>query len=61
MHHGTVDSTCPPRWARHTAREMRRAGVDVRLRWYDGEGHTFEAAFTRSMQRSIAFLERHLG
>ena len=61
MHHGTDDTTCPPRWARHTAREMRRAGVDVALRWYEGEGHTFEAAFTRSMQRSVGFLERHLG
>lgn len=61
MHHGTDDTTCPPRWARHTAREMRPAGVDVTLRWYEGEGHTFEAAFTRSMERSVAFLERHLG
>ncbi len=61
MHHGTDDTTCPPRWARHTAREMRRAGVDVTLRWYEGEGHTFEAAFTRSMERSVAFLERNLG
>lgn len=61
MHHGTVDTTCPPRWARHTAREMRGAGVDVSLRWYEGEGHTFEAAFPRSMKRSVAFLERHLG
>lgn len=61
MHHGTVDTTCPPRWARHTARGMRDAGVDVTLRWYEGEGHTFEAAFTRSMERTVAFLEQHLG
>ena len=61
MHHGTADSTCPPRWARHTARAMERAGVDVTLRWYEGEGHTFGAAFDRSMDRSVAFLERHLG
>ncbi len=60
MHHGTVDTTCPPRWARHTARAMERAGVDVRLRWYEGEGHTFEAAFDRAMDRSIAFLHTHL-
>lgn len=61
MHHGTVDDTCPPRWARHTARAMERAGVDVTLRWYEGEGHTFGAAFDRSLDRSVAFLERHLG
>ena len=60
MHHGTEDTTCPPRWARHTAREMERAGVDVTLEWYEGEGHTFEAAFDRSMQRTVEFLERHL-
>jgi uncharacterized protein len=60
MHHGTQDTTCPPRWARHTAREMEQAGVDVTLEWYEGEGHTFEAAFDRSMQRTVEFLERHL-
>ena len=60
MHHGTQDTTCPPRWARHTAREMEQAGVDVTLEWYEGEGHTFEAAFDRSMQRTVEFLQRHL-
>lgn len=60
MHHGTDDTTCPPRWARHSNREMERAGVDVTLEWYEGEGHTFEAAFDRSMRRTVAFLERHL-
>ena len=61
MHHGTDDTTCPPRWARHSYRAMQRAGVDVTLRWYEGEGHSFEAAFDRAMARSVAFLERHLG
>jgi len=60
MHHGTDDTTCPPRWARHTAREMEQAGVDVTLEWYEGEGHTFEAAFDPAMRRTVAFLERHL-
>ena len=60
MHHGTQDTTCPPRWARHTAREMEQAGVDVTLEWYEAEGHTFEAAFDTSMQRTVEFLERHL-
>ncbi len=59
MHHGTLDDTCPPRWARHSQRAMERAGVAVRLRWYDGEGHTFtDAALGRAMARSVAFLER---
>jgi dienelactone hydrolase len=60
MQHGTVDESCPPRWARHTLRAMERAGVDVTLRWYEGEGHTFGAAFDRSMDRTLAFLRQHL-
>jgi dipeptidyl aminopeptidase/acylaminoacyl peptidase len=62
MHHGTLDSTCPPRWARHSLDAMQQAGVDVTLRWYEGEGHTFgDAALDRAMRRSAAFLERTLG
>ncbi len=60
MHHGTVDSTCPPAWARHSARAMERAGVDVTLRWYEREGHTFGPAFDRAMDRTVRFLDRHL-
>jgi dipeptidyl aminopeptidase/acylaminoacyl peptidase len=61
MHHGRQDDTCPPQWARHSYRAMQQAGVDVTLRWYDGEGHTFtDAALDRAIGRSIAFLERHL-
>ena len=58
--HGRDDTTCPPRWAARTARGMQRAGVDVTLRWYDGEGHTFEAAFAPAMSRTVAFLDRRL-
>lgn len=59
IHHGSVDDTCPPRWARHTHEEMEEAGVDVTLRWYEGEGHTFgDAALRRALDRSIAFMER---
>lgn len=62
MHHGTLDSTCPPRWARHSLLAMQRAGVDVTLRWYENEGHTFgDAALDRAMRRTVAFLERNLG
>jgi dipeptidyl aminopeptidase/acylaminoacyl peptidase len=61
MHHGRQDNTCPPRWATHTKRAMERAGVDVALRWYEGEGHTFGPAFDSAMARSVRFLERHLG
>jgi dipeptidyl aminopeptidase/acylaminoacyl peptidase len=60
IHHGTADATCPPRWSRATARAMRAAGVDVRLRTYPGEDHAFIAQWPLSMRRSVAFLRRHL-
>ena len=61
IHHGTVDTTCPPEWATHTARSMQRAGVTAILEWYPSEGHTFEAAFDQSMERTTKFLDRRLG
>jgi dipeptidyl aminopeptidase/acylaminoacyl peptidase len=40
---------------------MKQSAVDVTLKWYEGEGHTFEdAALETAMQRTVAFLERHL-
>lgn len=61
IHHGTADDSCPIRWSRQTARLMRRAGVDVTLRVYDGEGHAFGPEFERSMERTGRFLAGHLG
>ncbi|QZY28699.1 alpha/beta hydrolase family protein [Nocardioides coralli] len=61
VHHGRLDDTCPPRWARQTQRLMRREGVDSRLVWYAGEGHTFDARWRQSMDRTIGFLRRELG
>ncbi|WP_435771813.1 alpha/beta fold hydrolase [Nocardioides sp. SYSU DS0651] len=60
IHHGTLDDTCPLRWSRETARLMERAGVDVTLRTYPGEGHAFGPQFPVSMQRTVRFLDRHL-
>ncbi|NUR06403.1 MAG: alpha/beta fold hydrolase [Nocardioidaceae bacterium] len=60
IQHGTVDDTCPPRWTRATYRAMKAAGVDVTLRWYAGEGHTFYGAWPLSMRRTVAFLRAHL-
>jgi dipeptidyl aminopeptidase/acylaminoacyl peptidase len=55
-HHGEVDGTCPPRWARKTQQLMRQAGVDSRLFWYPGEDHAFYARWQQSMDRTLAFL-----
>lgn len=60
IHHGSADDTCPPRWSRATARAMRGAGIDVTLRTYPGEGHAFGPQFFESMERTDAFLDRHL-
>ncbi len=60
VHHGTVDATCPPRWARTTQRLMRGAGVDSRLRWWPGEDHTFYARWQDSMDETIRFLRGRL-
>jgi dipeptidyl aminopeptidase/acylaminoacyl peptidase len=56
VHHGEVDGTCPPRWARKTQQLMRRVGVDSRLYWYPGEDHAFYARWQQSMDRTLAFL-----
>lgn len=60
IHHGTVDTTCPPAWATHTERSMQRAGVTAILEWYPNEGHTFEAAFDEAMERTTRFLDSRL-
>lgn len=54
--HGSRDATCPPQWARDTQRAMRRAGVDSRLRFFEGEDHAFYDRWQDSMQLSIRFL-----
>lgn len=58
--HGTADDTCPIRWSRQTTRAMRRAGVEVTLGTYAGEGHAFGPQFDRAMQDTGTFLARHL-
>jgi dipeptidyl aminopeptidase/acylaminoacyl peptidase len=61
VHHGTADSTCPPRWATATQRLMRAAGVDSRLRWWPGEDHAFYARWQDAMDETIRFLRARLG
>lgn len=60
LHHGTVDTTCPPRWARATQRLLARADVDARTQWWEGEGHTFYAGWEASMEQTVRFLRRQL-
>ncbi|MPY57928.1 alpha/beta fold hydrolase [Streptomyces spongiae] len=59
--HGTADDTCPLAWSRETAAAFEKAGKDVELVTYDGEGHTFGPRWPDSMRTTLAFFERHLG
>ena len=60
IHHGTADESCPIRWSRATLRALQRSDRDARLVVYPGEPHAFEAAWERSMQRTVRFFERNL-
>lgn len=58
--HGRFDDTCPPRWATATQRALTRAGANSQLAWYD-DGHAFGPAFIAAMNRTVRFLDQHLG
>lgn len=60
IHHGTSDDSCPLPWSRRTTRALERAGAEVTLRVYDGEEHAFGPQWPLSMDRTVAFLRRHL-
>ncbi|MFE9680562.1 alpha/beta hydrolase family protein [Streptomyces sp. NPDC006285] len=60
IHHGTADDTCPLTWSERTAAAFGAAGKDVELVKWRGEGHTFGPRWPASMDRTMAFFERHL-
>ncbi|WP_063790267.1 S9 family peptidase [Streptomyces sp. NRRL B-24085] len=60
IHHGTADTTCPLRWTRQTVAAFEKAGKDVELRTYQGEGHTFYSRWAHSMDTTMEFFEKHL-
>ncbi|MGH1561961.1 alpha/beta hydrolase family protein [Mumia sp. DW29H23] len=60
MLHGTADDTCPPRWSERTAAAFERAGKDVRLVTYEGEGHAFGPQWPASMRRTVRFLQEQM-
>ncbi|MDT0483109.1 alpha/beta hydrolase family protein [Streptomyces doebereineriae] len=60
IHHGTTDTTCPIRWSHQTVTAFEKAGKDVELRTYRGEGHTFYSQWARSMDTTMAFFDKHL-
>jgi dipeptidyl aminopeptidase/acylaminoacyl peptidase len=60
VHHGIQDNTCPIRWSEATVKALRAEGKDVTFVKYRGEGHTFERDWQRSIERTVAFFDRHL-
>ncbi|GAA0673183.1 alpha/beta fold hydrolase [Streptomyces thermocarboxydovorans] len=60
IHHGTADHTCPLRWTREAVAAFEKAGADVELRTYRGEGHTFGPRWRESMDVTMRYFERHL-
>jgi uncharacterized protein len=38
---------------------LRAAGKDVTFVKYRGEGHTFERQWRRSIERTVAFFDKH--
>ena len=46
--------------SRATVDALEEEGVDVTLRMYEGEGHTFEGQWRRSIERTTAFFDEHL-
>ncbi|KHL10972.1 UNVERIFIED_CONTAM: peptidase S9 [Mumia flava] len=56
LHHGTSDDSCPYRWSVRTTRALTNAGVDARLRTYEGEEHAFGPQWPQSMRRTLRFL-----
>lgn len=61
VQHGDLDDTCPPAWADATVDALKKEGVDVTLRTYADEGHTFERQWQTSIERTGAFFDEHLG
>ncbi|MFI1395954.1 alpha/beta hydrolase family protein [Streptomyces sp. NPDC020681] len=60
IHHGTADDTCPISWSEQTTAAFKVAGKDVELLKYAGEGHAFGPQWPASMDRTMAFFDRHL-
>jgi len=60
IQHGTADESCPIAWSQQTLTALQAASADAKLITYDGELHTFEAAWPLSMERTVAFFAEHL-
>ena len=47
-------------WSEATVEAVEKAGKDVTFYRYRGEGHTVEAQWRRSIERTADFFDEHL-
>jgi dipeptidyl aminopeptidase/acylaminoacyl peptidase len=59
IHHGDKDASCPIRWARAASSGLKKAGKDVTLHIYRGEGHNLMAGWGKAMARSVEFFNQN--
>ncbi len=60
MHHGTRDLSTPLVWSQRTLAGLKAEGKDAQLLVYRGQPHVFTSSWTLSIERTVAFLDRHL-
>lgn len=59
IHHGTYDDTCDIAWSEKAFAQMQALGKDVELLTYP-DGHAFGPYWTKSMENTVEFLNKHL-
>jgi dipeptidyl aminopeptidase/acylaminoacyl peptidase len=61
IHQGTADLSCPIVWAQASVDALKAAGKSVEYLTYPGQPHVFTTVpWTLSIERSTAFLKKHL-
>lgn len=61
LHHGTNDESVPWEYSESLKNALEKVGKPVEYYIYEGADHNLSgAAFTQSMQRSIAFFDKYL-
>ncbi len=60
LHHGTADHSAPHEFSETLSEQMKKAGKDVELYIYPGDGHDIPNNFGITMERSVKFFDKYL-
>ncbi len=60
LHHGANDKDVPLEWSERAVEAIKRAGKDITLYTYSGEGHEFAAAWPTVMKRTVEFFDKYV-